>query len=147
MNVDAAANFKDKILGIGAVVRNHKGEVITVFSRSVQGCFRSDEMEAKVLFHSLNWAAQHHLSIAIVETDALRISSALNTFHRDLSCFNDLIDDVRCLLPSFSEVTVTHARRQVNKTAHGLAKCALKADENVSWIGENSLSYFFYYCK
>uniref|UniRef100_A0A803QH29 RNase H type-1 domain-containing protein n=1 Tax=Cannabis sativa TaxID=3483 RepID=A0A803QH29_CANSA len=82
MNVDAAANFNDKKFGIGAVVRNNKGEVIAVFSKPSQGCFRSNEMEAKTLFHSLIWATQHQLPIALVETDAQRVSTALNSFHR-----------------------------------------------------------------
>uniref|UniRef100_A0A803PK25 RNase H type-1 domain-containing protein n=1 Tax=Cannabis sativa TaxID=3483 RepID=A0A803PK25_CANSA len=126
MNIDVAANFHDKILGIGAVVRNNKGEVIAAFSKRVQGCFRSDEMEAKALFHSLNWATQQQLLITHVETDALRVSSALNSPHGDVSCYSDLIVDVRCLLFSFPGVTVTYARRQANQAAHSLAKYALK---------------------
>lgn len=92
LNVDAASRFDEHKLGIGAVVRNYKGEVIAAFSRPVQGCFRSDEMEAKTLFNSLNWAVQHQLPIAFVETDALRVFSALNSIHTDLSCFSDLIN-------------------------------------------------------
>uniref|UniRef100_A0A803P460 RNase H type-1 domain-containing protein n=1 Tax=Cannabis sativa TaxID=3483 RepID=A0A803P460_CANSA len=68
MNVDAAANYKDKISGIGAVVCDFKGEVIAAFSKPGQGCFRSDEMEANALFHSLNWAAHYQSPIANVET-------------------------------------------------------------------------------
>uniref|UniRef100_A0A803PF09 RNase H type-1 domain-containing protein n=1 Tax=Cannabis sativa TaxID=3483 RepID=A0A803PF09_CANSA len=136
MNVDAAVNITDKKLGIGAVVRNNQGEVIAAFSKPSQGCFRSDEMEAKALFHSLIWATKHQLPLALVETDALRVSSALNSFHRDLSYFSDLIDDVRCLLSSFPGVTVAHVRRQANQAAHGLAKYALELDEDVTWIRE-----------
>lgn len=54
LNVDVGAKFDDIKLGIGVVVRNYKGEVIAAFSKPVQGCFRSDEMKAKALFHSLN---------------------------------------------------------------------------------------------
>ncbi|KAM6567325.1 hypothetical protein CsatA_026453 [Cannabis sativa] len=136
MNVDAAANFSQQTLGIGAVIRNYRGDVLAALSKRVQGCFRSDEMEAKALFHSLNWASQCPFSIDIVETDALRVSSALNSSHKDLSCFNDLIDDIRCLLSSFPRVAINHARRQANKAAHGLAKYALELDEDVSWIRE-----------
>uniref|UniRef100_A0A803QFF3 Reverse transcriptase domain-containing protein n=1 Tax=Cannabis sativa TaxID=3483 RepID=A0A803QFF3_CANSA len=136
MNVDAAVNITDKKLGIGAVVRNNQGEVIAAFSKPSQGCFRSDEMEAKALFHSLIWATKHQLPLALVETDALRVSSALNSFHRDLSYFSNLIDDVRCLLSSFLGVTVAHVRRQANQAAHGLAKYALELDEDVTWIRE-----------
>ncbi|XP_060969490.1 uncharacterized protein LOC133036774 [Cannabis sativa] len=136
LNVDAATNSKNLTLGMGAVVRNYKGDVIAALSKKVQGCLRSDEMEANALFHSLNWASQYQLLITIVETDALRVFSALKSNHNDLSCFNDLITNVRCLLSSFPRVIVTHARRQANKAAHGLVKYALELDEDVSWIGE-----------
>ncbi|KAF4382154.1 hypothetical protein F8388_008640 [Cannabis sativa] len=58
LNVDAAVNTVDKILGIGAIIRNHDGQVVVALSKPVQGCFRSDEMEAKALFHALNWITQ-----------------------------------------------------------------------------------------
>ena len=136
LNVDAAVDVKKMKLGVGAVVRNHRGEVLASLSKPVQGCFRSDEMEAKAIFHSLIWTIQHHMPIAIVETDALRVSNALASSSRDISCFSDLIDDIRCLLSSFPGVTIVHTRRQANQAAHGLAKYALELDEDVSWMGE-----------
>ena len=136
LNVDAAANFQHNKLGIGAVIRNHRGDVIAALSKRVQGCFKSEEMEAKALFHSLNWAIQQQLQVAIVETDALRVFSALTSTNRDLSCFSDLIDDVRYLLSFFPRVIISHTRRHANKAADGLAKFALELDEDVCWIGE-----------
>ena len=61
LNFDAAANFKDTKVGVRAVIRNYEGKVIATFSKPIQGCFKSDEMEAKALFHSLNWAMSHGL--------------------------------------------------------------------------------------
>lgn len=136
LNVDAAVDVKKMKLGVGAVIRNHKGEVIASFSKLVQGCFRSGEMEAKTIFHSLIWTIQQHIPIAIVETDALRVSDALTSSSRNLSCFSDLIDDIHCLLSSFSGVTIAHTRRQANQAAHGLTKYALGLDEDVYWMGE-----------
>ena len=93
-------------------------------------------MEAKALFHSLNWAMSHGLQLDIVETDVLRVSYAVNSSKRDLSNFHDLISDVCYLLSSFPGVIVTHDRRQANMAAHGLAKYALELDEYVFWMGE-----------
>ena len=109
-------------IGIGAVVRTCKGDVVAAFSKTVQGCFKSEEMEAKALFHSLNWAINHGLKLDIVETDALRVSTAVNSPQRARSSFHDLINDVNSLLSFFSGVIVTHAKRQANMDAHGLAK-------------------------
>uniref|UniRef100_A0A803PDD5 RNase H type-1 domain-containing protein n=1 Tax=Cannabis sativa TaxID=3483 RepID=A0A803PDD5_CANSA len=131
LNVDAAVNIDLKILGCGALVRDCCGNVIAAISKSVEGCFRSDEMEAKSLFHSLNWALQLQLPITHIETDALRVSTALNSASTNLSSFNDLISDIRYLLSFFSGVTISHVRRDANHAAHGLAKYALEVDEDV----------------
>uniref|UniRef100_A0A803Q490 Reverse transcriptase domain-containing protein n=1 Tax=Cannabis sativa TaxID=3483 RepID=A0A803Q490_CANSA len=125
-----------KILGCGALVRDCCGNVIAAISKSVQGCFRSDEMEAKSLFHSLNWALQLQLLITHIETDALRVSTALNSASRNLSSFNDLITDISYLLSFFSGVTISYVKRDANHAAHGLAKYALEVDEDVCWMGE-----------
>uniref|UniRef100_A0A803PL57 Reverse transcriptase zinc-binding domain-containing protein n=1 Tax=Cannabis sativa TaxID=3483 RepID=A0A803PL57_CANSA len=101
LNVDATTNLEQKKLGIGAIIRDHDGMVVAGFSKVVQGSFRSDEMEAKSFFHVLNWVSQLQLSITHIEIAALRVSTALNSPSSDLSCFSDLIFDVRCML-SFS---------------------------------------------
>uniref|UniRef100_A0A803PY52 RNase H type-1 domain-containing protein n=1 Tax=Cannabis sativa TaxID=3483 RepID=A0A803PY52_CANSA len=124
MNVDATVNQEHKILGVGAIIRDGNGNVVAAFSKPVQGCFRSDELEAKALFHSLNWAKQLQLQITHVETDALRVSSAINSTLRNLSSFDDLIMDVCYLLSFFSGVTVSHVKRNANQAAHGLANNA-----------------------
>ncbi|XP_060964803.1 uncharacterized protein LOC133033794 [Cannabis sativa] len=140
LNVDAAVNTAGKVLGIGAIVRNHDGQVIAALSKPVQECFRSDEMEAKTLFHALNWIIQLSLKIDYVEADALRFSSAINNASLDLSSFSDLILDVRCLLLFFPGIVVSHVRRNANQAAHGLAKYALGLDVDTCWRGEFLLS-------
>ncbi|KAM6563586.1 hypothetical protein CsatB_023584 [Cannabis sativa] len=136
LNVDVAVNTVDKILGVGAIVRDHDGQVVAALSKPIQGCFRSDEMEAKALFHALNWITQLDLEIDYVETDALRVSSAINHASSDLSAFSDLILDVRCLLSFFPGIVVSHVKRNANQAAHGLAKYALGLDVDTCWRGE-----------
>uniref|UniRef100_A0A803NF84 RNase H type-1 domain-containing protein n=1 Tax=Cannabis sativa TaxID=3483 RepID=A0A803NF84_CANSA len=136
LNVDAATNYEQKKLGIGAILRDHDGMVVAALSKVVQGSFRSDEMEAKSLFHALNWATQSQLTITHIETDALRVSTALNSATNDLSSFSSLIFDVRCLLSFFPGVLVSHVKRSANQAAHGLAKFALGLDDDISWMGE-----------
>uniref|UniRef100_A0A803Q9W5 RNase H type-1 domain-containing protein n=1 Tax=Cannabis sativa TaxID=3483 RepID=A0A803Q9W5_CANSA len=87
INIDAVVNSAAKKLGVGAIVRDHGGHVVAALSKSVQGCFRSDEKEAKALFHSLNWVLQHQISITNIETDALRVFQALTSTSTDLSSF------------------------------------------------------------
>ncbi|XP_060972673.1 uncharacterized protein LOC133038522 [Cannabis sativa] len=136
LNVDAATNIEQKKLGIGAILRDQHGTVLAALSKAVQGSFKSDEMEAKALFHAVNWVSQSQFPLTHIETDASRVSNALNRLNFDLSCFSDLIMDIRCLLSSFPQVLVTHVKRTANQAAHGLAKYALGLDEDFVWIGE-----------
>uniref|UniRef100_A0A803P5M6 Uncharacterized protein n=1 Tax=Cannabis sativa TaxID=3483 RepID=A0A803P5M6_CANSA len=136
LNVDAATNIEQKKLGIGAILRDQQGTVLAALSKAVQGSFKSDEMEAKALFHAVNWVSQSQFPLTHIETDASRVSNALNRLNSDLSCFSDLIMDIRCLLSSFPQVLVTHVKRTANQAAHGLAKYALGLDEDFVWIGE-----------
>uniref|UniRef100_A0A803QHW9 Reverse transcriptase domain-containing protein n=1 Tax=Cannabis sativa TaxID=3483 RepID=A0A803QHW9_CANSA len=136
LNVDAAVNATSQTLGVGAIVRDHNGLVVAAISKPAQGCFHSDEMEAKALFHSLNWALQQQLQITHIETDSLRVFNALIHTSIDLSCFLDLIIDVCCLLSFFPEATISHVMRNANHVAHGLAKHALELDQDFCWVGE-----------
>ncbi|XP_060961871.1 uncharacterized protein LOC133032068 [Cannabis sativa] len=132
LNVDAAINQMTKTLGIGTIIRDHNGVVLVAISKSVQGYFRSNEMEAKALFHSINWASQLQIPVTNIETDALRVFNVLSITFLDLSSFSNLIFDVRNLLSSFFVVVVSNVRRHANQGAHELVKYALELDENVS---------------
>ncbi|XP_060973570.1 uncharacterized protein LOC133038930 [Cannabis sativa] len=136
MNVDAGTNLEQKKLGVGAIIRDHEGKVVAALSKIVQGSFRSDEMEAKSLFHALNWASQLQYPVTHIETDALRVSSAILSNATNLSSFSDLIFDVRCLISSFPGILISHVKRTANQAAHGLAKFALGLDEDMCWVGE-----------
>ncbi|XP_060973896.1 uncharacterized protein LOC133039106 [Cannabis sativa] len=136
LNIDAATDLERKLLGIGAILRDHTDTVVAALSKVVQGSFKSDEMEAKALFHAVNWVSQSQLPLTHIETDASRVSSALNRLDFDLSCFSDIIMDIRCLLSFFPQVLVTHVKRTANQAAHGLAKFALGLDVDSVWIGE-----------
>uniref|UniRef100_A0A803P6S5 Reverse transcriptase domain-containing protein n=1 Tax=Cannabis sativa TaxID=3483 RepID=A0A803P6S5_CANSA len=142
LNVDAATTLEQKKLGIGAILRDQHGTVVAALSKAVQGSFKSDEMEAKALFHAVNWVSQSQFPLTHIETDASRVSNALNRLNSDLSCFSDLIMDIRCLLSFFPQVLVTHVKRTANQAAHGLAKYALGLDEDSVWVGEIPYSVF-----
>lgn len=77
-NVDGAARGKPGLAGIGSVLRNHKKDVLHVFSKHV-GIRGSSEAEVLAILEALpifNTSYQHHL---IVETDSFNVISWVNS--------------------------------------------------------------------
>ncbi|XP_030479109.1 uncharacterized protein LOC115696344 [Cannabis sativa] len=136
LNVDATLDSSRSKIGIGAIIRNSAGQVVGAMSKPAVGNFKSQEMEAKAMFVGLSWAKQYQIPIDYVETDCLILVNALNGCISQNLGFFDLVSDVTFHLSSFSNVCVSHIRRDANQAAHGLAKQALQLDNNCIWLEE-----------
>ena len=53
MNVDAAINTQTRSVGVGAIIRNAKSEVMAALAKKVTGTFSAKNVEAKALAISL----------------------------------------------------------------------------------------------
>uniref|UniRef100_A0A803P9C5 Reverse transcriptase n=1 Tax=Cannabis sativa TaxID=3483 RepID=A0A803P9C5_CANSA len=136
LNVDAALDSSRSKIGIGVIVRNSAGQVVGAMSKPAVGNFKSQEMEAKAMFVGLSWAKQYQIPIDYVETDCLMLVNALNGCISHNSSFFGLVSDVTFHLSSFSNVCVSHVKRDANQAAHNLAKQALQLDNDCMWLGE-----------
>lgn len=72
----------------------------------------------------------------ILEGDSLITVGALNQAKPCLSSYEQMIEDIRYLLLSFSAFAVRHVYRQANIAAHSLAKHALALNSEMVWLEE-----------
>uniref|UniRef100_A0A803PUT4 RNase H type-1 domain-containing protein n=1 Tax=Cannabis sativa TaxID=3483 RepID=A0A803PUT4_CANSA len=77
LNFDAVVHSSRNKIGVGALVRNARGKVLAAMSKPSAGNFKSHEMEATTMFHSLNWVMQLELPISTMEIDAQMVSNTL----------------------------------------------------------------------
>ncbi|KAM6547688.1 hypothetical protein CsatB_019364 [Cannabis sativa] len=136
LNVDAALDSSRTKIGIGVIVWNSDGQVVGAMSKPAVCNFKSQEMEAKAMFVGLSWAKQYQIPVDYVETDCLMLVNALNGCISQNLGFFDLVSDVTFHLSFFSNVCVSHIKRDANQAAHGLARQALQLDNNCIWLEE-----------
>uniref|UniRef100_A0A803PCT3 RNase H type-1 domain-containing protein n=1 Tax=Cannabis sativa TaxID=3483 RepID=A0A803PCT3_CANSA len=144
LNLDAACE-NGAILGFGALIQDHTGAVIVGFLKPYRRCFLPKEMEAAVMFHSVQWAIEYQIPIHFIETDSLLVDNTVNNMSstRFVTPFHDLVDDICYLLSSFPRAKVPYVKRDANKAAHALAKFALRFDEDIFWLGEIPSPIYF----
>ncbi|POO00253.1 Ribonuclease H-like domain containing protein [Trema orientale] len=126
--MDAALDNTSKFLGIGAIIRNHNGEVKGALAKKLNGGLFVVEAEAVALLRSLEWAKLLGVLLDSVEIDAL---SVLNLYCGRENCFSQLrglLLDIHVLLSYFPGVSLVHVRRDANRAAYGLARFSLRTD-------------------
>uniref|UniRef100_A0A803PH33 Uncharacterized protein n=1 Tax=Cannabis sativa TaxID=3483 RepID=A0A803PH33_CANSA len=136
LNTDAAFDKTNKIIGIGAVLRDSSGFIQAAFSKSIHGSYKVEEMEATALVYALQWLRSIGLSTDYIETDSLLVVQGLKVASHFNSAFHSVLNDVNYLVSYFPRAQVSHVRRSANTYAHVLAKFALTVDTDCSWLEE-----------
>nr|GMD31864.1 transcription factor TCP4-like [Ipomoea batatas] len=137
LNVDAAVREDGNMLGMGWVLRDHRGGVRAVGAVGKRGAVLPKEAEALAIREALSWLKDQHHDNVLVETDAQQIVMRLHLHNS--SPFGLLLHDINGLLNSFSNVNVCFVKRSANAVAHLLARDA--ALNSGIWEREFSLGY------
>ncbi|XP_048502968.1 uncharacterized protein LOC125498743 [Beta vulgaris subsp. vulgaris] len=124
VKVNADASLSDEgWVGLGAVARDNKGDVLFSAVLRTRAWWQPDAAEAKAIYMAVLWAKHHGLKEVVIESDAqvlvFRLSSAA-LFHSDLDAI--LCDIVSCHCSWFNVINFSHVRRDGNAVAHHLAK-------------------------
>ncbi|XVF19448.1 hypothetical protein REPUB_Repub11eG0112000 [Reevesia pubescens] len=129
INVDASFSGVVAEAGVGLVARDSTGTV--VFSAYTRfNSVRSSLMaEVLAIWWALEIAREQHFNRIVVESDCLlAVNEINNKGRRTLWEGGNVIYNIVDLALEFSICTFSHTRRNSNKLAHVLAKCATQVD-------------------
>ncbi|XP_021715955.1 uncharacterized protein LOC110683854 [Chenopodium quinoa] len=121
INCDAALNVEGWI-GLGAVARNHLGEVLFAGVRRYKAHWSPQLAECKAAVYAVKLAKQHGLKNVILESDNSTIISRLTKASTYLSDLDSLLDDVLDACFYFDFISWSHVKREGNFVAHHLAR-------------------------
>ena len=65
-------------IGLGAVIRNHNGEIIAAISKPWQGSFCAEVGEYLALREGLILAKKFNLTVKLAEVDAVNVANGVN---------------------------------------------------------------------
>ncbi|XP_075640555.1 uncharacterized protein LOC142612337 [Castanea sativa] len=124
-------------LGVGAVICDAAGDVMTTLSARGAATVDSEEAEALACQKAMEFAIDAGFLELIVERDNAMVMSAISSTSPNWSCLGLIYDDIGCLAAGLRYVAFSCIRRSANSVAHSLARYANVLDEEVVWLEDS----------
>jgi ribonuclease HI len=120
-NVDAGWDSITKKGGIGVIVRDHRGGIVSSAWRFLPRCTSAEEAEVTACVEGPNSLIQLQCTSAVVETDCSRVVEVMNSKRMDRSASWFQYAEGQELLNLDQDFSVSKVGRFCNRVAHGLA--------------------------
>jgi ribonuclease HI len=124
INVDASLFNTSRQMGIGVVVRDHKGDCLLACSELLHMITTPELAEALALRRAVSIADSGGFGKLMVVSDCLSLIQRVNSSALDRSNVGVVVQDIKHLALSFNEISFSHVRRHCNESAHILARSA-----------------------
>nr|POE67196.1 putative ribonuclease h protein [Quercus suber] len=134
VNFDGAIFQKEKLAGLGCIIRNDEGLVMAAFTQCIPLPTSVEMVEVLAARSAIGFARELCLSQVILEGDSDTIIRALFGGGFDSSSFGHIIRDIKLLSSVFQNLSFCHTRRQGNSVAHRLARLACKFSHFQIWM-------------
>lgn len=143
VNVDAAVNIQEDIVGLGVVARNSLGEVCLAASKTVWPFMSVEMAELSAFLWVVEFVKDKSWDSIVFEGDAHSIVTALNgVLSRGLHA-QILVDNILVASTKFAHLEFLFCYREANSVVHRLAKWASASicssvwlDGGPSWISD-----------
>ncbi|XP_050290614.1 uncharacterized protein LOC126728906 [Quercus robur] len=138
INFDAAVFEEQGSAGLGVVVRDLAGLVISTLSQKIRFPGLAVMVEALVACRAVFFAKEISVFRVVVEGDSLQVIKAVNSLKRSKTPYGHIIDETRLLSSSLSCYNFVHVQREGNKLAHALARRAVVSIDTDVWMEDLS---------
>ena len=135
LNFDAA--IFENGSGVGAVIRNAAGEVMTALSARGEAVADSEEAEVRACRKALEFAIDAGFSELMVEGDNSVVMSTIFANKPNWSRLGVIYVDIGFSAAGLSYVYFSCIRRNANLVAHSLARYANGLVEEVVWLEDS----------
>ena len=136
INVDAATFKKPSRMGVGFVVRDHRGDFIAACCQLIQRFDDPELAEAIAIRRAVSFSSEYNLQQVVVASDCLGVIKKIKSKVYDRSNVGVIVQDVKNLICENPSVTLTYVSRGCNKAAHVLAK-QTDVFKDVVWFNES----------
>ncbi|KAL2929275.1 hypothetical protein RDABS01_034686, partial [Bienertia sinuspersici] len=123
------------MVGLGAVLRDDKGEVLGAAVHQLNAEWSAQVAEAKAILFGVKVALHGGYDNIIVESDCLQV---INFLQKGVSYYSDLaivINDVLSYCSLFKSLSWSHVKRRGNAVAHIMAKLSPVEIGERCWFG------------
>ncbi|XP_075675220.1 uncharacterized protein LOC142644519 [Castanea sativa] len=124
VNYDEAAFRETNEAGLGAVIRDSAGRVITSLAKRIPLPQTMSDVEAAVAKQALLLVKDLRLSSIILKGDSEIVTRALQDIEQSLASFGNLVEESKLLVDSFLSCNVFYVKRKRNSVAHNLTRYA-----------------------
>ena len=136
INVDAATFKNPPRMGVGLVVRDHRGDFIAACCQLIQRFDDPELAEAIAIRRAVSFSSEYNLQQVVVASDCLGVIKKIKSKVYDRSNVGVIVQDVKNLICENPSVTLTYVSKGCNKAAHVLAKQA-DVFKDVVWFNES----------
>ena len=136
LNVDAATNAGKERAGLGAIVRNWKGEIMAAGIQSTNFHGDLEYAEAEAIYFGIKMAIDAGLVPLMVESNSKTAVSLVKGSDKRLKEISWLIGEIQDYMGVKNSFKINHVLRSSNATAHRLAKYAVSNTSDIIWLEE-----------
>ena len=122
VNSDAAIFEAAGCMGVGVVIRDHRGGFLAACREHFDSLATPEHAEALALRSVVIFARDEGYDKVVFVSDCLSLVQRLNSPEFDRSTVGTLVANIKQLVASFSSTSFCHVKRSLNEAAHFLAK-------------------------